>query len=257
MRPIKILSILAAGVPLLLLVLALAPGGGAGLAPTAKAEVTGEAPVFTTPLHFTHPYFPFQPGGMKVFAGRDENGELTTVERHLDEIRMFPVNGEDVPCAVVEETEFVQGGLKEISYNFYAQADDGSIWYFGEYSEAYEDGEVVSREGSWLVGGPLPGDPPDTATGEHPALHLPANPEVGDEWMEENLPAFQIGETRKVIRARRKIRTRTGRYTDCIEVKEKDFDGERERKFYAPGIGIVKVQGDEEKLKLVATTVRR
>ncbi len=256
MRAIKSLCFVAGGIPLLLLALTLVPSGGAGLGPDAMAEVTGEAPVFTNPLVFTHPYFPFQAGGMKVFSGRDERGELTAVERHLEEVRMFPVNGEDIPCAIVKEVEFVRGKLDEVSFNFYAQSDDGSIWYFGEYSEVYEDGEVVSREGSWLVGGPSPEDPPDTAFGVFPALHLPANPEVGDEWMEEDLPQYQIQESRRVIRARRKIRTRTGKYKDCIEVKEKDFDGEKERKWYAPGIGIVKVEGDEEKLKLVATTVR-
>ena len=32
--------------------------------------------------------------------------------------------------------------------------------------------------------------------------------------------------------------------------------GEIERKWYAPGVGVVKVKGGDEKLKLVATSVR-
>jgi hypothetical protein len=42
-----------------------------------------------------------------------------------------------------------------------------------------------------------------------------------------------------------------------VAIKERDYDGEKEKKWYAPGTGIVKVKGDDEKLKLVATTLRR
>jgi hypothetical protein len=181
---------------------------------------------------------------------------MTVVVRHLPDVRMFRLDDEEIPCALVKEVEFIDGELVQVSFNYYAQSDDGSIWYFGETSEEYEGGVVVSRSGSWLVGGPLPEDPPDTAAGDAPALHLPALLEVGDEWVEENVPQAEIRETRRVLRARRIVRTKAGRFRDCVEIKERDLDGEREKKWYAPDRGIVKVRGDDEKLKLVATTLR-
>jgi len=43
--------------------------------------------------------------------------------------------------------------LIEVSQNFFAQADDGTVYYFGELVDTYGGGSVVSHEGSWLLGG--------------------------------------------------------------------------------------------------------
>ena len=52
---------------------------------------------------------------------------------------------------------------------FYAQADDGSVWYLGEDVFNYEDGAIADTAGTWFAGidGPA-------------AMIMPADPKVGD-----------------------------------------------------------------------------
>ena len=53
-------------------------------------------------------------------------------------------------------------------------SNDGTVYYFGEVVDIYENGEVVDHEGSWLVGGPIqPGDPTDAANAGEPAVFMP------------------------------------------------------------------------------------
>jgi hypothetical protein len=66
--------------------------------------------------------------------------------------------------------------VTEFAQDRYAQADDGSVWYFGEDVFDYEDGEIISTEGTWFacVDGPA-------------AMIMAANPKVGQVWRTENV----------------------------------------------------------------------
>lgn len=53
--------------------------------------------------------------------------------------------------------------------DWFAQDADGNVWYLGEESTEYEDGEGVSTEGSWEAG----------VDGALPGIVMPAEPTVG------------------------------------------------------------------------------
>jgi len=42
----------------------------------------------------------------------------------------------------------VDGRIQEVAIDRYAQADDGSVWYFGEDYSAFEEGKVTDTEGT-------------------------------------------------------------------------------------------------------------
>ena len=63
----------------------------------------------------------------------------------------------------------VDGELIEDTYDWFAQDADGNVWYLGEETDEYEDGEVVSTEGSWEAG----------VDGALPGIVMPADPRVG------------------------------------------------------------------------------
>src|SRR4030095_267773 len=110
------------------------------------------------------------------------------VDIYFSDTRTFQLNGSGVATHVLQETEFADGQLKEISRNYFAQADDGTVYYFGETVDVYEDGAVVDHGGSWLVGGPtLPSDPPGTANASVPSGFMVADPAVGDTFKPEDL----------------------------------------------------------------------
>ena len=222
----------------------------------ARASVPTGVPVFSAPLVVDNSYSPFQPGAVKVFSGRSDGAPTTVVDVYLSGTRDFAWGPGTVSCRILQETEFESGFLVEISRNYFAQADDGSVYYFGEIVDTYEDGLVVGHGGSWLVGGPSGGDPPETATVADPALFMPAAPEAGDEYMPEDVPDGPQ-ERDRVLRADRAVKTPAGRFVNCLQVLETDVaDGSKEQKWYGPGVGVLRAKAKGEDLILVATTLR-
>ena len=213
------------------------------------------SPAFSDPLTFDNELMPFEPGGLKMYVGRAEGEKLAVADLYLEETRSFELDGADVACAILQETEFEAGELTEVSRNYFAEADDGTVYYFGEVVDIYEDGEVVSHDGSWLVGGPTdPSDPPETATALAPAVFMPADPEVGDTWKPEDLFPI-VDETVELVAEDVNVKVPAGKFEDAIKVKETSqlSDG-FEHKWYVPGLGFVKSSEPGEMLSLVAST---
>lgn len=222
----------------------------------SQAAVPSGTPVFTDGANITNRFFPFVPGGVKVFSGREDGERIALVDLYLTETRAFQWNGSTVTCRGLQETEFEAGELHEISVNWFAQADDGTVYYFGETVDDYEDGQVSGHGGSWLVGGPGPGDPPETMTVTVPAVFMPANPEVGDVFRPEDLPDGNV-EIDTVRAVGRKVKVPAGRFPGCIEIGQEDQpDGDREKKWWAPGVGFIRQAAKGSSQVLEATSFR-
>src|SRR5213594_4290066 len=99
---------------------------------TAQAEVPSGPPTFSHPLNINNPFFPFQPGGLKVYAGRAGGTKTKAIEHYLTATRTFSLNGQNVRCRILVEEAYEDGALVERSFNYFAQADDGTVYYFGE-----------------------------------------------------------------------------------------------------------------------------
>ena len=119
-----------------------------------------------------NPYFPLIPGSMWVYEGEDEviTVEVTGETREID----------GVLCAVVRDVVEEDGEVVEDTFDWYAQDEDGNVWYFGEISLNFEDGELADIEGSWETGR-------DHAK---PGILIPAVPAVDDVYRQE----FLLGE---------------------------------------------------------------
>ena len=219
------------------------------VAPSVRAEIPVGDPTFSDPLDFTNVYFPFEPGTIKVFTGKEGPERLVLIETHFDETRVIDWDGALVECAILVETEFEDGDLVEISYNYFATADDGSVYYLGEIVNDYEDGEIVGHDGSWLVGGPVGDDPAETETVPDPLLFLPGNPEPGDVFVPEG------DETAEILSTSKRLRTPAGHFEDVLEILEVEDGGAKERKYYALGVGLVMEKGDGARLALVSSTL--
>lgn len=246
-----------AAAALLLALLSVVP---ATAPPDARAEVPAGTPVFSSPLTFSHPLFPFEPGAVKVYSGRDSGVPITVVETHLAEVRDFAWNATSIPCRAIEEIAFEHGRAVERGRLFVAQADDGSVWAFGEVEDADEAGDDPEDEGEgngWIVGAARPEDPPDLTVALGPALLIPAAPAEGDQWMSEDAPPGFLRRSR-VVPFRGAVRSRTGRYRDCVAIRDTDLlDGGQETKWFAPNLGFVASRAARERLVLQASTIRR
>ena len=225
---------------------------------SVRASVPAGPPVFTHPLDITNAYMPFQPGGMKVFTGVDGESKTAVVDTYLTETRSFSWNGQTVECRILRETSFAAGKLLEIADNYFAQSDDGTVYYFGEVVDNYDGPVVADHHGSWLVGGPVrPGDPAETAVAVNPAVFMPGKPELGDVFKPEDLFPL-VDETARVVATAEKLRFNGLRFKDVLVLKETtQLSPAKEKKWYAPGVGVVMAASADELLQLAASTLVR
>jgi len=211
------------------------------VAVSVQADVPNGPPDFTDPLTIDNPYHPFVVGRTKLFEIQQGHTDEEVVDNYLPDVRTFAWDGMMVSCHTLEEIAIEEGEIVEISHNYFAQADDGTVYYFGEVVDNYVDGVIDNHDGSWLVGGPTLGsDPVDTVPADDPTVFMPWNPEVGDIFKPEDTFPF-VDESDEVIKVGKNVSLPGGHFVDCIQIMESSLISEgTETKWYAPGIGVVK-----------------
>jgi hypothetical protein len=221
-----------------------------------RASVPSGTPTFSNPLQIDNTFFPFQPGGGKVYLGSEHGTKTEARDLYLTDTRRFKLNGATVQCHILQEVFYENGELVESSDNYFAQADDGTVYYFGEVVDIYENGVIVSHEGSWLVGGPTrSSDPPEAGAATKPGLFMPANPELGDVFKQEDLFPI-VDETDEVVAVDADVTTPAGKFVGAITIQESSrLEPGTELKWYAPGVGVVKVRTQGETLRLESSTL--
>lgn len=173
----------------------------------------------------SNPYFPIQVSSQWIYEG-EETGEL--IELQVTVLNETEVVG-GITTRVIEERESIDGELSEVSRNFYAQASDGTVCYFGEDVDFYEGGEIVSHEGSWRA----------DDTGNRPGIIMPANPHPGMNFQMEDAPG--IAEDEGTIVGTESAEVPAGSFMEAIRIREfNPLDGDVGFKVFAAGVGLVK-----------------
>jgi hypothetical protein len=155
--------------------------------------------------------------------------------------KTFKIAGQTVEALAVEDREFVGGKLTEVTLDYSAQADDGTVCYLGEDVDEYKNGKVVGHPGAWLLG-------KDTET---PGILMPAHPRVGDKFKFEAVPHI-TWEQDEVVSVSETVVVPAGTFQNCVKIKEKTSDGDMEYKLYAPGVACVEEIEAEGRLPLVS-----
>ena len=141
---------------------------------------TGSEPANLDPSEFTseitNPYWPMAVGSQWVYRESDPEGELRVVVTVTDQTKQI-ANG--VEARVVHDVVSRGGEPLEVTDDWYAQDAEGNVWYLGEDTAEYENGKVVSREGSFEAG----------VDGAEPGVIMPADPQPGLEYRQEYLRA--------------------------------------------------------------------
>ena len=206
------------------------------LAARAKKILAGVK--FSHPRDITNPLLPLANLKQDIIEG-SEGGKKTRVERTAlpKKHRTFTINGEEVDTLVVEDRAYEDGQLAEVAIDYFAQDDNGNVYYFGEDVDEYANGTVISHEGSWLLGRDTP----------VPGVMMPAHPKVGDKFKSEDV-SKEISEADEVVSVSETVTVPAGTFKNCVKIKETLGDGSVEYKFYAPGVGVIREvppEGDE------------
>ena len=197
-----------------------------------------------------NPYFPLVPGTTREYVLTDADGE--EVERVLVEVLHETREILGVNCIVVRDRvwEIDEDGEEELiedTNDWLAQHEDsGDVWYFGEEAKDFEDGVLVSVEGSFEAG-------KDSA---QPGIWVQADPEEGDFYPQE----YHLGNAEDVAEVisvgEETVTVPAGEFSDGV-LKTRDATPIEpdafEFKFYAPGVGLVLEVNPEsdERLELV------
>jgi hypothetical protein len=205
-----------------------------------------QAASFSDPTEIDNPYFPLVPGTVQVFLAETEDGVETIVVEVLDETR--EVAG--VESRVVRDRVFVEGLLAEDTHDWYAQDDDGNVWYMGEEVDNYEydDDENVTdvdHEGAWEAGE----DVDELGVDALPGYLMEASPAPGDLYHQEYYPGA-AEDMAEVVALDVDVQLSDGASYTCLQTRDIDplEPGADEYKYYAADVGVVleeEVEGDE------------
>ncbi len=169
-------------------------------------------------------YFVLEPGHQVVLESSDTKLAITV----LDETKT--VDG--VMTRVVEEREWEDGELFEVSRNYFAICDASKdIFYFGEDVDYYEDGKVIKHEGAWLAG----------SNGNRAGLIMSGSPTLGMKYYQEIAPGVALDRA-EIVSLDETCETPAGTFANCLKVKEGTALNvfETDYKYYALDIGLIK-----------------
>ncbi len=217
--------------------------GDLPLAPESQ-RVDIAMPTFSDPTNITNPLFPVSEQESVLLLGHVDDEPFRSEVTLLPETRIIEWEGQQVEVAVSQYVAFLGGSIEEVAYDLYAQADDGSVWYFGEDVFDFVDGAIVVTEGTWLAGKDGPA-----------AMIMPADPQVGDVYRPENAPGFVFEEV-TVRSVTETLNGPLGPIEGGMLSSELHSDGSREGKIFAPGYGEFATSGggDVEALALAVPT---
>ncbi|MCV9962601.1 hypothetical protein OIU34_11895 [Pararhizobium sp. BT-229] len=213
---------------------------------------------FGDPTNITNMFFPLPGGTINSYAAEiidPETGEEET-ERN-DHFATFDTKViEDVEAVVVRDTAYADGLLVEDTLDWYAQDDEGNVWYLGEIATNYnydDDGNFIGTDfdGSWEAG----------VDGAQPGWIMRAAPTTGDDYFQEFYAGVAEDEG-EVIATGLHVETDFGSFDDVVQILDTSAlePGVGAYKYFAPGVGLVmeeEVVFSEDEPELVSEITNR
>ena len=213
--------------------------GTAGIA--AGADSSSDGPRFTHPRTIDNPYLPISRYKRCTMRGVESGKKKLTIKVRLDRTRRCTVTGQSVDATMILDRSWENGKLVEKTYDYYAQADDGTVYYLGEDANYFKNGHLTGHEGSWRFG-----EQTQTLGGA-----MPAKPTTGAQWSLESVGSI-ASEANSMTAHLATARIRGVSYRDVIRVRAKvEPDHEIENKLYARGFGVLREAAPDGYVELV------
>jgi hypothetical protein len=192
-------------------------------------------------------WLPYEPGTQFVFEGSSSDGKKRLIFTVTDLVK--EVGG--VRNVVIWDRDYTDGELVEAELAFFAQDNAGNVWHTGEYPEEYENGKIVKTP-AWLAG----------VKGSTAGIEMRARPRTGTTSYAQGFapPPVSWNDRALVFKMGQKTCVPYRCYRNVLITREFNTDepGASQLKYYAPGVGNVRVgwagkkNTDREVLELVA-----
>jgi hypothetical protein len=208
------------------------PTPGDGRTADSSGLPQGGEPFELDPADFTtdidNPYWPMEPGTRWTYREIDEEGTELEVIVTVTTVTKEVANG--ITARVVRDTVYEDGELIEDTLDWYAQDAEGNIWYLGEDTVEFEDGELTTIAGAWEAG----------VDGALAGVIMPANPAVGMTYRQEYYEG-EAEDNGEILSLGESVDVPAGQYEGCVQTA--DTSGIEpdvlEHKYYAEGVGPV------------------
>lgn len=236
-------------------------GDGAATRTLASADLEGcvrakrfNADAFPGRPVIDNRFLPMTPGTQLVLQGVSN-----VTGQPLDHQVTFTVTDlvkkiNHVRTRVIYDVDIAGGEVTEAELAFFAQDRGGNVWNLGEYPEEYEGGEFIGAESTWIAG------KEDAEAG----IHMLRKPRTTQRYYLQGLaPEIEFLDCAKVIDRDQETTVPAGGFDDVLVTDEiSPLDGPdagSQQKYYAPGVGIVRVDfvGDPQGEVLELVEVNR
>jgi len=226
---------------------------GSKPSPEATAEFKDFDPGnFDNSIEITNPWMPMQPGTLWVYEGTAVDEEGNSFARRI-EFTVTDLTKEiaGVRTVVAWIVDYNNGEVIEKEIAFYAQDNDGNVWYFGEHPEEFKDGKFVDAP-TWLAG----------IEEAKAGIKMMAEPQVGTaKYFQGWGPAVEWSDYGNVQKMGQETCVPLDCYKDVLVIAESSLKevGAAQFKFYVSGVGEIRVNwggqdATQEALTLVEHT---
>jgi len=203
---------------------------------------------FDDPTRIDNEWLPLKPGTQWVYEGFTETAGLTFPHRLIFTVTDLTKEMEGVRTVVAWIEDYSDEQLVEAELAFYAQDNDGNVWFFGEYPEVYENGEFVEAP-AWIAG----------FKGARPGISMKAGPQAGTPSYSQGWgPAVNWTDYAQVDQVGQETCVPVDCYQDVLVIAESSRAEVNifHLKYYARGVGNVRVgwrgaDAPHEELELV------
>ena len=123
--------------------------------------------------HVQNAWFPLRPGTVYTYRGVKDALPVKDVLTVTHATKVI----QGVRCTVVNDRLYTRGRLIERTTDWYATANDGTVWYFGEATATLDPktGHVNSTDGSFQAG----------VNGARAGIYMPGHPRISQSASQE------------------------------------------------------------------------
>ena len=211
------------------------PSSSPGSAELTSADQYTPSRFDETSTTIDNRWFPMAPGTQLVYEGKSG----LAGEERLDHRVVFTVTDltkviDGVRTVMLWEEDYTEGELVETELAFFAQDTGGNVWHFGQYPEEYEDGTFVKAP-AWIAG----------VEGARTGITMKTEPKLEAPDYEQGFAPKPINwiDRARVLEMGVRTCVPVDCYTNVLVTEEFELDkpGAAQLKFYAEGVGTVRV----------------
>jgi hypothetical protein len=191
-----------------------------------------------------NPYFPLPVGRTLVYRGVKDGQTQTDTVTVTNRTKVIL----GITTTVVHDRATHDGTPLEDTFDYYAQAKDGTVWYLGEDTTAYLPNGRTDTSGSFQAG----------VNGAQPGIIMAAHPQIPDAYRQECF-AGEAEDAAWVVGTTGSTRVPYGNVRNVLTTLEATQvePGAYDEKVYGTGVGIVRersLTGPNEFAELVSVS---